>query len=35
MNDKNHGDFDRKTFPYEFCIASNAEAEILNDKMDL
>jgi len=34
MNDKNHGDFDRKTFPYEFCIASNAEAEILNDKMD-
>lgn len=34
MINKTHEDFDGKTFPYEFCIASNTEAEILNDKMD-
>lgn len=34
MINKNHEGFDGKTFPYEFCIASNTEAEILNDKMD-
>lgn len=31
---KTHGDFKDKIFPYEFSIASNAEAEVLNDKMD-
>lgn len=31
---RTHGDFKDKTFPYEFSSASNAEAEILNDKMD-
>lgn len=34
MINKNHEGFDGKTFPYEFCMASNTEAEILNDKMD-
>lgn len=34
MTNKDLGDFEDKTFPYEFSVASNAEAEILNDKMD-
>lgn len=34
MTNKDFGDFEDKTFPYEFSVASNAEAEILNDKMD-
>ena len=34
MTNKDLGDFEDKTFSYEFSVASNAEAEILNDKMD-